>query len=242
MKKVLVVLGAVVAIAMLIVALRTESTSSQVPQAHAEEVATTAAPPPPPVVTAPVAAPSVVATATASTTIPAPLANDPNARREEIEAIAARGDVSALPELMKTDLTADGYVAAAAIIAVGKLAAIAPEKEKRAAVAQLGKWLRDESKRKALGNVSITVDALQDSKSDAAIAPLVTALDSAAQPLHIETRIVEALTALDATTAAPSVERWIARVKAQSPQDPFEKELAAEAITAGETALKKWRP
>ncbi len=241
MKKVLVVLGAVVAIAMLIVALRTETTSSTVPQAHAEEVATTAAAPPPPVVTAPVAAPSVVATGGASATTPAPLANDPNARREEIEAIAARGDVSALPELMKTDLTADGYVAAAAIIAVGKLAAIAPEKEKREAVAQLGKWLRDESKRKALGNVSITVDALQDSKSDAAIAPLVAALD-AGQPLHIETRIVEALTSLDATSAAPSVERWMGRVKAMHPQDDFEKELAAEALVAGGAALKKWRP
>jgi len=241
MKKVLVVLGAVVAIAMLIVALRTESTS--VPQAHAEEVATTAAAPPPPVVTAPVAAPSVVATGVASTTTtPAPAANDPNARREEIEAIAARGDVSALPELMKTDLTADGYVAAAAIIAVGKLAALAPEKEKREAVAQLGKWLRDESKRKALGNVSIVVDALQDSKSDAAIAPLVSALDSAAQPLHIETRMVEALTALDASSAAPSVERWMGRVKALQPQDDFDKELAAEALAAGGVALKKWRP
>jgi hypothetical protein len=243
MKKLFIVLGSVVAIAMLIVALRTPATSPVAP-ANASEVATApaAVPAPTTAVPDPVMAPAPTVPAPLASAAPAPLANDPFARRDEIEAAAARGDVSALPELLKTDLAENGYVAAAAIDAVGKLAALAPEKEKREAVRTLGNWLQQESKRKALGNVSIVVDALQDTKSDAAIAPLVAALDSAAQPLHIETRIVEALTSLNATTAVGSVERWVGRLKALNPQDDFEKELAAEALVAADTALKKWRP
>lgn len=244
MKKLLVILGATVAIALMIVALRTPKAPSPVTTANAAEVATTSAPqiPPPPVVIVP---PTPEPTTTATTAAPAPsvTAYDPFAHREEIEAAAARGDVSALPELQKIDLTANGYVAAAAIDAVGKLAALAPEKEKREAVRTLDKWMQQEMKRKApesLGNVSICVDALQDSKSDAAVAPLVAALDSATLPLHIETRIVEALSALNATSAIAPVQRFVLRVKAKQPQDDFDKQLVIEALGTADAALKKW--
>lgn len=62
----------------------------------------------------------------------------------------------------------------------------------------------------AVGNVSIVIDALESTKSSEAIAPLIAALDSGKQPLHIETRIVDALIALRATGATASVERFAA--------------------------------
>ncbi len=244
MKKLLVVLGAVVAIAVLIVALRTTNTPSPVTTANAAEVAPTVAqqPAPPPVAAPP---PAVEAAIPSSSAAPSAPPDDAFAHRAEIEAAAARGDWTVLPALQKIDLTTNGYVAAAAIDAVGKLAALAPEKEKREAARTLDGWLKQESKRKApeaLGNVSICVDALQNTKSDAAIAPLVSALDSASLPLHIETRIVEALTALNATTSGASVERFVARVRSMQPRDDFEKELVSEALATADAALKKWTP
>lgn len=246
MKKLLVAVAAAVAIVALILLMR-GPTPEAVTAANAAEAAPTPTQTTAPVVPLPPPPPAATVTATATT---APLTAPPDeevppafaAKREEIEAIAARGDVSKLPELLKTDITDNGYVAAATIDAVGKLAALAPEKEKKEAVGQLGKWLKSETKRKApesMGNVSIIVDAMQDSKSDAAIAPLVEALDSAQQPLHIETRIVEALSSLNATSAVPSIERFAGRVRALQPQDEFQKELAAEALVAADAAVKK---
>jgi hypothetical protein len=142
------------------------------------------------------------------------------------------------------DLTKDGHVAAAAIDAVGKLAADAPEPAKKEAVRQLADWLRQESKRgtnDAKGNVSILVDSLADTGSDEAIEPLVEALDSASYPLHIETRIVQSLERLDAKSAAPSVERFAARVGKLTPADDMEKALAKEAIDEANAALAKWK-
>lgn len=169
---------------------------------------------------------------------------DPFVQREAIEASLARKDVGALPAIEALDLTKNGYVAAAAIDAVGKLGAMAPEPARREAVRTLDRWLKQESKRKAndsIGNVSIAVDALSDTRSSDAIAPLVEALDSATQPIHIETKIVAALVSLDARTAAPSVERFAARVRARESHDDLERELAKEALSAAETALAKWR-
>jgi len=246
MKKLLVAVGAALAIVLAIVLMRGPAPEAVTP-ANAAEAAPTPTQPAAPIAPAPpppAATPTVTAAGGPSIEAPPETEVPPAfaAKRDEIEAIAARGDVSKLPELLKTDITENGYVAAAAIDAVGKLAALAPEKQKKEAVGQLGKWLKQETKRKAqesIGNVSIIVDALQDSKSDAAIAPLVEALDSAQQPLHVETRIVEALTTLNATGAVPSIERFAGRVKALQPQDDFQKELAGEALAAADAALKK---
>jgi len=188
-----------------------------------------------------------VATAIDGASTPSPstsASEDPFAQREAIAASLARKDVSALPDIERVDITKNGYVAAAAIDAVGKLGAIAPEPARTEAVRTLHRWLKQESKRTtndAAGNVSILVDSLADTHSSEAIAPLVEALDSTTQPLHIETRIVEALVALDAKTAAPSVERFAARVRARTPADDFERELAKEALAAADAALAKWR-
>ncbi len=170
-------------------------------------------------------------------------ATDPFVRRDAIEKAIARKDVSALPKIQAVDLTQDGYVAASAIDAVGKLGAIASPAAKTDAVRTLDKWLKQESKRaapEALGNASIAVDALADTKSNEAIAPLVSALDGASLPLHIETRNVQALDSLDAKSAAPSVARFAARVSKLTPADDFEKALAAEALQAANDALTKW--
>lgn len=224
------------------------------------------APPPPastPIVPAatPSAAPSVqapTATVASASASSAPIvgdaaegtldeamkSNDPFVRRTAIEAALARKDVSALPTIARVDLTENGYVAASAIDATGKLAALAPDAEKRDAVRTLKGWLEQESKRKsrdAMGNTSILVDSLADTQSPEAIAPLVAALDSATLPLHIETRIVEALAALNAKQAAPSVEKFVARVTALKPGDEMAQALAKEALETANATLAKWR-
>jgi hypothetical protein len=184
------------------------------------------------------AAPSVAPTASAS--------SDPFAEREAIVAAVERKDVSMLPTLAKTDLAKNGYVAAAAIDAVGKLAAIAPEPARHDAVETLKRWLKDETARgktanDAIGNTSLIVDALKTSGSPEAAAPLIAALDAGDQPLHIETRIVQTLDAMDAKSAAPVVEKFATRVKSLTPHEELERELQKEALEAADAALAKWR-
>lgn len=213
--------------------------------------------PAPPLVEKPAVATTGIASATAAPS-PAPISDDaapstlaeamkspdPFVRRSAIEAALARKDTSALPTIARVDLTENGYVAASAIDATGKLAALASEPEKRDAVRTLRGWLEQETRRKsrdAMGNTSILVDSLADTRSPEAIPPLVAALDSASLPLHIETRIVDALAALDAKQAAPSVERFVARVTALKPSDEMQQALAKEAIETANAALAKWR-
>lgn len=214
-----------------------------------------AAPPPPPVVTNAPLAPTTAEDDLAAPAAPeagdaagssfaeAMASSDPFERRDAIEKAIARKDVSALPAIMAVDLTQNGYVAASAIDAVGKLGALAEPAARSEAVKTLDRWLRQESKRnaqEALGNASIAVDALAETKSAEAVAPLVSALDAATLPLHIETRIVESLDALGAKSAAPSVARFAARVSALKPADDFEAALATEALAAANAALAKW--
>jgi len=242
-RSLLFVAGAIVAVGCLVAAVRMKD---PVAPASAAPVAT--APLAPIVTTQPIAptpttiakpSPSVVSADSSP-----PSADDPFVRRAAIEEAIAKKDLSALPEIEKTDLTVNGYLAASAIDAVGKLGAIAPPADKREAVRTLARWLREESLRKtndAAGNVSILVDALADTKSEEAVAPLVAALDSATHPLFLETRIVQALDALGAKSAAASVERFAVRVRALQPQSDFEKELAKEALEAAEASLTRWR-
>jgi hypothetical protein len=172
-----------------------------------------------------------------------PDAFDRFAAREAIEQALESKDVGALPAIERTDLTRDGYVAASAIDAVGKLAAIAPEPAKKQAVETLGRWLEQESKRKtpdATGNVSILVESLADTKSKDAIAPLVAALDAGTYPLEVQTTIVTSLDALDARSESASVERFVARVEKMAPADDLQRELAKEAVAAAKALLAKW--
>jgi hypothetical protein len=211
----------------------------------AERSAPTVAPEPPATAFAPMPA---VTTDAASTTLALADAGaaetlDRFAQREAIEAALAQKDVSALPALEQTDLAADGYVAASAIDAVGKLAAIAPEPAKGDAVRTLARWLDQESKRKtndAAGNVAILVESLADTKSKDAIAPLAAALDAADYPLSVQTSMVQSLDGLDARTAEPSVARFLARVQAMKPADDLERELTKEAATIAQAVLAKW--
>ncbi len=195
--------------------------------------------------------PTAVSASASPSTDAAPLsfaeamqASDPFVRRAAIEAALAKRDVTALPRILQVDLTQNGYEAAAAIDATGKLAAMAPEPAKRAAVKTLGKWLKQESARTsndAKGNVPIAVEALGDTKSSDAIAPLVEMLDSASQPLNVETLIVDQLQTLNARSATASVERFVVRVRAKQPQDQLERDLIDEALAAANAALAKWR-
>jgi len=173
---------------------------------------------------------------------------DPFVRRKAIEDAVVAKDVTALAELYQVDLAANGYVAAAAIDGVGKLAALLPMAERKEAIRTLDRWLRAESQRdakEAVGNASIAVDALGETKSKDAVTPLIDALDGGRLPLHVQTRIVEVLGTLDDPRAAPSVQRFLSRVEAEAKKltdasDALERELLTEAKAAGDAALARW--
>jgi hypothetical protein len=190
---------------------------------------------------------SVVAT----TNAPSPSAleealhgTDPWATRDAIVAAVDAKDFSALPVLEKVDLSKDGFVSAATIQGVGKLGAIADAPAKHDAVQTLNRWLRDETKRgtpDAIGNASIAIDALHDASGTESADALVAALDSASEPLHLETRIVQALDAMHAQSAISAITRFEARVRMRTPSDDLETALITEAIAAAETALADLR-
>ncbi len=163
-----------------------------------------------------------------------------SADRDAIESALARKDISALPVLEVVDLTKNGYVAASAISAVATLAPLAPEADRLRAIATLARWLSQENARKtpdARGNVSILVDALGDTKSKEAAAPLIATLDVGDQPIHLETRIVQVLGQLGDKSAEASVQRWVTRVAAKTAADDYERELIREALAAGAATL-----
>lgn len=258
------IVAAVALVLLLVVTRNTDSRTARV--ATADSATTTAATSqlsvaPPPVTSA---APNVVATgndgpvalaAPSSSVSAAPgesLADaikdpDPLAARDAIAAAVARKDVSALKTLATVDLSKNGYVAAAAISGTGKLAAVASDADKHAAVKTLERWLKDETARgktanDAIANTSIVIDALHDSGSSEAIAPLVAALDSGNEPLHLETRIVQTLDAMDARSAAPSIEKFAERLRGTPPpSDDLDKALLKEALEAAEATLAKWK-
>lgn len=247
---------AIASLALLFLITRPDPSTRKVPTTSGppSAVATTAAPAPTPLSgAAPTSTPSATTAAPtpSSTAPPATLADalkdpDPFAVREAIVAAVARKELGALPLLATVDLSKNAYVATAAIQGVGKLASLGDEKTRHDAVKTLERWLNDETKRgksanDAIGNTSLVVDALRDTGSKEAVGPLVAALDSAQEPLHIETKIVQALDAMDARSSAPSIERFATRVRARTPTDDLEKELAKEALAAAEATLAKWR-
>lgn len=247
---------ALASVALLFLLTRPDPSIRKVPASSGPPSATTSLAPtaaPMPTVAAQPASTSSAAMAPApsSSAPPAPLAEalkdpDPFAVREAIVAAVARKDLGALPLLATVDLSKNPYVATAAIQGTAKLATLGDDTTKHDAVKTLERWLNNETKRgksanDAIGNTSLVVEALRDTGSKEAVAPLVAALDSAQQPLHIETKIVQTLDAMDARTAAPSIERFATRVRARTPTDDLDKELTKEALAAAEATLAKWR-
>ena len=146
-----------------------------------------------------------------------------------------------LTALAAVPLDEDGYVAAAAIRALGNLATEAAPAGKELALRTLTTHLARERQRAstdtlARGNVSLLVDALADTGSPTAVASLSEALDAGSLPLHQETRIVEALTALGDPSGLRAVERFRARLERELPQDPSSLELHREASGAVDRA------
>ncbi len=193
-------------------------------------------------------APLAPASAHSGALVVALASTDPFVRRKAIDDAVAAKDVGALAELYRVDLAANGYVAAAAIDGVGKLAALLPMAERKEAIRTLDRWLRAESVRdakEAVGNASIAVDALGETKSKDAVTPLMDALDGGKLPLHVQTRIVQVLDTLDDPRAAPSVQRFLVRVEAEAKKltdasDALERELLTEAKAAADAVLARW--
>jgi hypothetical protein len=172
----------------------------------------------------------------------------PNATRtrlERIEAAVEANDTSALVWLRGVNLDAEPQQTSVVIRAVGHLAATASRDEREASARTLARWLTEERAKDttfARGNVSLLVDALADSGSLEAVPSLIAALDSKSLPLHVETRVVGALSALGDHHGSDAVERFLARVNAlPEADDAFAAELRAEAQAAAKEAVARLR-
>jgi hypothetical protein len=149
--------------------------------------------------------------------------------------------IETLTALAAVPLDQDGYVAAAAIRALGDLATEADPAGKTLALRALTTHLTRERQRAstdtlARGNVSLLVDALADTGSPAAVLGLCAALDAGTLPLHQETRIVEALTALGDPSGLRAIESFRARIERENPQELSSLELRSEALLAADRA------
>lgn len=155
----------------------------------------------------------------------------------------ARDETAILPGLRATRLDDDPSMAGPIVRAVGHLATAASAEERDASARTLGRWLREERGKGttfAKGNVSLIVDALADSGSSTAWEPLVEALDAGDLPLHAETNVVNALSALGDPRARPALARFADRVARRGTAlDTFERELIAEAELAVRSALAR---
>lgn len=186
------------------------------------------------------AEPATTATPSAADAAPR---GGPYDRFEALERAVARGETAILPGLRATRLDDDPSMAGPIVRAVGHLATAASAEERDASARTLGRWLREERGKGttfAKGNVSLIVDALADSGSSTAWEPLVEALDAGDLPLHAETNVVNALSALGETRARPALSRFADRVARRGTAlDTFERELIAEAELAVRSALAR---
>ncbi|MEZ4261864.1 MAG: hypothetical protein R3B36_22475 [Polyangiaceae bacterium] len=170
-------------------------------------------------------------------------AGDTGASIAAIEAAAERGDVGALRDLERIDPDRDPYVTSVAVRAIAHIAAAAPSVERDGAARTLGRWLGDASRKQdaaSRGHASLLVDALADTGSRDAVAPLAALLDRADVPLHVRVRAVESLSALGDARGRPAVERFSAALAALEPSDDaLDQELREEATRAVARALER---
>ena len=170
---------------------------------------------------------------------------DPFERIRAAEALAQAGRVDALPRLSAMALGPSDRETPAIVKSIGYLATMASPAARDAATARVGKVLLEgarvaESDPGALGGTLAAVDALADTGSAAAIEPLVKALDTERLPLPVCTKIVEALSAVEAIGARGSIERFERRVATlPTTTEPFEQALRDEALAATKEALAR---
>jgi len=160
---------------------------------------------------------------------------------EAAETLVAAGAVEALPKLQTIDVRRDAYLAGPVLRGIGHLASVAEPKARDEAARHLGSVFRreaEEASRVSLGNALIAIDALADTRSQAAIAPLLAELERAQLPLSAQTLIVQSLSALDAKSATTAIAQFAERVKTLAPtEDSFEAGLRQEALAAVAEAL-----
>ena len=180
---------------------------------------------------------SVSASASDSRSAPPALVGD---RIAGIAALVDRGDVAALPWLQESVLAKQPELAPTIVLAVAKLAALAPDAQRDAAAQRLGEWLQAESSREgrdARGNVAVLVEALALTGSPAAVDALTVALDAQRLPLHVETLAVQGLFALGDPRALSAVRRWSERVAELPRGSGLEQALRSEAELAAQATL-----
>ncbi len=168
-----------------------------------------------------------------------------------LEEAMANQDVSVLRRLREASLDEHPEVASTIIRSVGHLATSASPAERDASARTLARWLLEERMKPstfARGNVSLLVDALADAGSREGVSALAEALDARSLPLHIETKIVQALAAIGDPRGIAPIRRFSARVEAMpvgtgnlgsSEEDKMQRELVEEAARAASDAIER---
>lgn len=161
---------------------------------------------------------------------------------ESLETTIEDLDTSKIKEIIKTDLTQNGYVASGAIMALAALAPHATPEDRKLASATMAKWLKEETKRgtpDALGNVSLLAEKLPDAGGPEAVKALIEALDSGKHPIFVETNLVIGLGKLGDPSAVPAVLRFAQRLSTMESTDELQSELMVEAREAVDECLTK---
>jgi hypothetical protein len=155
---------------------------------------------------------------------------------------AMRGLTEAdVERLLRIDPASDPRETSEAISRLGAVAAGSDRRSRDRIAGVLARWLGDETRRDdpaARGHVSHLVDALADTGSTEAVAPLTALLAQPGIPLHVKTRAVDSLSAL-AAGGAKEIAAFGASLGAPSPEDG---ELEREARTSVARALARLAP
>lgn len=167
---------------------------------------------------------------------------EPWRRREAIAAAADARDASAIPLLAAVDVRDDGYVGAAAIDALGRLARDSGDRSLRGlAVGRLLEVVRAERGGDApgsLGNVLLAVEALALAGDGAAAAPLAAELLRHELPTSVLVRFVQTLATLGDRASVGAIRSFRDRLALERGVDEFEEQLRLEAIAAADDALR----
>lgn len=180
--------------------------------------------------------------------LPDPLAAlaspDPYLRSRAAEALARQRRVDALPMLQSIAHRLGDSATPAVLKSIGRLATMTTPAARDAAAASVGRVLVSSARAfehdaTALGDTLAAIDALADAGSAAAVEPLVTALDTEGLPLSVQTKIVEALSALEAEGARAAITRFLRRAESFASSEPLDRALRDEAVAAAKEALAR---
>lgn len=169
-------------------------------------------------------------------------ADDPIVVAESANVLVGRGVISAIPALVEQNVIGRPKAAPSIIYAMGKLGGVADAEQRDAVVDRLVALMHEEKRRNAQesqGNLLQIYEALGDTGSPRAIAPLEGELLDVSVKTAPKVAVVHALVALQATQSRGVLEQLAAQLAPSALETGFEAELRRDLLAAIREALVK---